>query len=117
MWDTSIQSRKIIAIKTFYPSTIIYVTNYLQNINYWSTQKGKFGISVTESQLVQYVEYLIDNIFIQVSDRVYKQVVGIPMGTDCAPLLANLFLFRYEYKFIKETLRNNPYKARKFNFM
>ena len=50
------------------------------------------------------------------SDRVYKQVVGIPMGTDCALLLANLFLFYYEFKFIKDTLRNNPSKARKFNF-
>ena len=58
---------------------------------YWSTQRGKFGISLTEGQLVEYVGYLIDNIYIQVSDRVYKQVVGIPMGTDCAPLLANLF--------------------------
>ena len=29
----------------------------------------------------------------RVSDKVYKQVVGIPMGTDCAPLLANLFFF------------------------
>ena len=38
------------------------------------------------------------------------------MGTDCAPLLANLFLFYYEFKFIKDTLRNNPSKARKFNF-
>ena len=29
---------------------------------YWSTQRGKFGISLTEGQLVEYVEYLIDNI-------------------------------------------------------
>ena len=35
---------------------------------YWSTQKGKFSISVTESQLVQYVEYLIDNNYIYTSE-------------------------------------------------
>ena len=64
--------------------------------NYCSKRKGKFGISVTESQLIEYVEYLIDNIFIQVSDKVCKQVVGIPMGTVCVPLLANLFLFHYD---------------------
>jgi len=57
---------------------------------------AKFCISVTESQLIEYVEYLIDNIFIQVSDKVCKKVVGIPMGTVCVPLLANLFLFHYD---------------------
>ena len=37
-------------------------------------------------------EYLIDNIYVSIGNRVYRQCVGIPMGTDCAPLLANLFL-------------------------
>jgi len=31
--------------------------------------------------------------------RVFQQTVGIPMGTNCATLLADLFLFR-----IKQTL-------------
>ena len=35
------------------------------------------------------IEYLVDNIFIQVVNNVFRQCVGIPMGTDCAPLLAN----------------------------
>ena len=26
----------------------------------------------------------------------YRQVVGIPIGTNCAPLVADLFLFCYE---------------------
>ena len=29
-----------------------------------------------------------------------RQVIGIPMGTNCAPSLANLFLYRYESAFI-----------------
>ena len=31
-----------------------------------------------------------------------RQKIGIPMGTDCAPFLANLFLYSYEYKWIYE---------------
>ena len=27
---------------------------------------------------------------------VYQQIVGIPMGTNCAPLIADLFLYCYE---------------------
>ena len=30
----------------------------------------------------------------------YRQVVGIPMGTNCAPLVADLFLFCYERDFM-----------------
>ena len=37
--------------------------------------------------------FLLDNIFIRIGTKLYKQVVGIPMGTNCAPLVADLFLF------------------------
>ena len=30
----------------------------------------------------------------------YRQVVKIPMGTNCAPAVADLFLFRYERVFM-----------------
>ena len=50
------------------------------------------SICLTEHKLIQLVEHLIDNIYISVGNRVFRQCVGIPMGTDCVPLLANLFL-------------------------
>ena len=34
------------------------------------------------------------------SSKLYRQVVGIPMGTNCAPLVADLFLFCYERDFM-----------------
>ena len=37
--------------------------------------------------------FLLDNIFIQYCTKLYRQVVGIPFGTNCAPLVADLFLF------------------------
>ena len=43
---------------------------------------------------------LLDNIFIQFGTKLYRQVVGIPMGTNCAPLVADLFLFCYEKDFM-----------------
>ena len=42
-------------------------------------------------KLLEMLEYLIDNIYIVVGNRVFQQHIGIPMGTDCAPLLANLY--------------------------
>ena len=43
---------------------------------------------------------LLDNIFTQFGTKLYRQVVGIPMGTNCAPLVADLFLFCYERHFM-----------------
>ena len=36
-----------------------------------------------------------------------RQIVGIPMGTDCAPLVADLFLFCYERDFMKDLSSDN----------
>jgi hypothetical protein len=47
-----------------------------------------------------------------VGNNVFRQCVGIPMGTDCAPLLANLYLFYFEYRYM---LKNNFHMARRFS--
>ena len=42
----------------------------------------------------------MDNIFIRFDTKLYRQVVGIPMGTYCAPVVADLFLFCYARDFM-----------------
>ena len=44
--------------------------------------------------------FLLDNIFIRFDTKLYRQVVRIPMGNICAPLVADLFLFCYERDFM-----------------
>ena len=39
--------------------------------------------------------------------KLYRQIVGIPMGTNCAPLVADLFLFCYERDFMKDLSIDN----------
>ena len=38
----------------------------------------------------------MDNICITSGTKLYGQIVGISTGTNCAPLVADLFLFCYE---------------------
>ena len=35
-------------------------------------------------------------VFVKFGGRVFQQTVGIPMGTNCAPLLSDLFFHSYE---------------------
>ena len=56
------------------------------------------------------LEILVDNIFVVFGGKVFQQIVGIPMGTNCAPLLADIFLYSYEAEFIHSLLSTGKKK-------
>ena len=51
--------------------------------------------------------WAIYDLFIRFGSKLYKQTVGIPMGTNCAPLVADLFLFCYLRDFMLSLSDNN----------
>ena len=53
------------------------------------------------------LSYLWDNIYIRFGNKLYRQIVGIPMGTIRAPLVADLFLFCYERYFMTSLSGDN----------
>jgi hypothetical protein len=63
----------------------------------------------SEADIKSMLGFLVDNIYVVFGDQVYQQSVGIPMGTNCAPLLADYMrqnLFRNCYRIItKKTSR------------
>ena len=50
------------------------------------------------------LSFMMDNIFMRFGTKLYRQVVEIPIGTYCAPLVADLSLFRY----VKVTMMSLP---------
>ena len=62
----------------------------------WSCQK-----------VIEALTYLLDNIYIRFGIKIYLQTVGIHIGTTCAPLVADLFLFCYERDFMKSLPDSN----------
>ena len=62
------------------------------------------------------LEFLVDNIFVVFAGKVFQQTVGIPMGTNCAPLLADIFLYSYEADFVQSLLSTGKkHLASRFN--
>ena len=59
-----------------------FTSDAVRNYNLWSCQK-----------VCEALTFLLDNIYIRFGSKSYRQIVGIPMGTNCAPLVADLFLF------------------------
>ena len=63
------------------------------------------------------LEFLVDNIFVVFGRNVLQQIVGIPIETNCALLLADIFLYSYEAELIQSLLSNGKKKlASQFNF-
>ena len=62
------------------------------------------------------LEYLIDNIFVEFGGRIFQQRIGIPMGTNCAPLPTCLFLYSYEAEFVQSLLQVGKKHLAQFNF-
>ena len=47
------------------------------------------------------INTVIDNAFVMYHDKIYRQKIGIPMGTNVAPYLANIVLHVYEHQYIR----------------
>ena len=62
----------------------------------------------TADNICKMIEFLIENIFVQFGERLVHQLTGIPMGTNCALLLADLFLYSYENEFLDNMIRKWP---------
>ncbi len=66
------------------------------------------GFKVAEaSDLFSWLDFLLDNLFLCFGQVVYRQCIGIPMGTNCAVYLANFYLFTYEFDLIKRLLKRH----------
>ena len=70
----------------------------------------------TANDICKMIELLVDNIYVRFGGQLFRQMVGIPMGKDCAPLLADLFLYSYEHEVLDKLTKEGKGKlARKFN--
>ena len=70
----------------------------------------------TANDICKMIECLVGNIYVRFGGQLFRQIVGIPMGTNCAPLLADLFLYSYENEFSDKFIKEGKRKlAGKFN--
>ena len=80
----------------------------------WVTKPSAIGITFTKASFKDAIKYLMSNCFFTLGDVLFRQVIGIPMGSDPAPFMANLFLYYYESKYVKEVKKKDLFTARKF---
>ena len=85
----------------------------------WASSIPKHGnwIQIPITQFLMLHKWLTTNCFVRLGDRIWKQILGIPMGFSCSPLWCNLYLLSYEIKFIQRLVRlGRAYLMTKFQF-
>ena len=76
---------------------------------------GGGNVYITDN-ICKTIAFLIDDIFVQFEGRLFRQVIGNPMTTNCAPFHADLFLYSHENELIDNIARSGHRRlARSFN--
>ena len=89
-------------------------TNYFRT--FWTNDRMSMRYTYFSCrELCLAIDFLIDNIYVRFGSSVFRQVIGIPMGTNSAPLLADLFLHTFEYDFMVKTMKHDITKAIQFS--
>ena len=60
------------------------------------------------------IKFILENCYFTVGKSVYKQIIGIPMGSDPAPFFANFFLYYYESNWMKDLKKKKIGKEFKY---
>ena len=68
---------------------VLFTYSAVRNYDLWSCQK-----------VCEALTFFLDNIYIRFGSKLYRKIVSIPMGNNCAPLVADLFLFCYGRDFM-----------------
>ena len=87
-----------------------------KNESYFTNDPLNGDNKYTANDISKMIEFLVDNIYVGFGGQLFRQMVGIPMRTNCAPLLADLFLYSYENDFLDKLIKEGKRKIdRKFN--
>ena len=84
---------------------------------FWTDVHHERQITFSKDSIKQALHYLMNNCFFSAGNLLFRQAIGIPMGSDPAPFMANLFLFYYEDKFMKSLKFSNIARARRFSYI
>ncbi len=81
----------------------------------WSNKPRPATFKFDAESLKNSLKFILDHSYFSVGSVGFQQCIGIPIGVDCAPPIANLTLFRYEYEYMAQLLKSDYRRALKFN--
>ena len=75
------------------------------NKSYFTNDPLNGDNKYTANDICKMIEFLVNDIYLRSGRQLFRQMVSILMETNCAPLLADLFLYSYENKFLDKLIK------------
>ena len=82
---------------------------------FFNSEKHRNYTLCSCEKVCEALTFVLDNIYIRFVTKLFRHIVGIPMGTNCTPLVADLFLFCYERDFMMSFLKKSNLKLLKLS--
>ena len=81
----------------------------------WVKNPGDGTCSFNKTNFKKVQHFIVNNAYFEVGNKILRQNIGIPMGTDPAPFYANADLYYCEFKFQEKYTRTNYKVAKSLN--
>ena len=111
--DKLIDVLSSLAASTFNDTTRKYIVVH-KNKAKWTDGTRCRNYLYSLDKVTSALRFLIENAYFRVGKHIFRQIIGIPIGSDPAPFFANLFLFYYECKWLQQCKKDNFGLARRF---
>ena len=87
----------------------MYIQKSIKNYGslYLACYDGKAFFIWSCQNVCDALSYFLDNIYIRLGTKLYRQIVRIPMGKNCTTLVADLFLYCYERDYMDSLNHDN----------
>ena len=91
-----------------------YISVYDKSSNWVSSHRDS-TFAFDESKLIKCIEFLLDNCYFEVGNSIYKQIIGVPIGINPGPYMANLTLWYFENRFLNSTYKSKYHIVKKLS--
>ena len=89
-------------------ASYILVNSYSKNAFWSNTAKGNYT-SFSLQHLLDALEFILYNTYIQFNQKLFLQTKGIPMDGNASPLVADLYLSWLEFKFLNKLIKRKEF--------
>ena len=105
--DVIYDSLRSLIIKMFANSKAVsIIVNPNRKKAFWSNGSNYAGYrEYTIDQLLEALEIILFNTYIQFNGCIFKQILGIPMGGNASPFIADLYLSWCEYCYMTKIVK------------
>ena len=81
----------------------------------WVKKPRENTFRFNEHLLIDTIDFILDNSYFSMGNLIFRQIIGVPIGVDPGPYIANLTLWYYENKYVDTLYKADYYSARRLN--